>query len=80
MNVIIADDHPFTLQGTKNFVSELGYTIVGLCSNGKKALDEIKSKKPDIAILDVSMPEMDGITVLERVGFLGLSTKVILFI
>lgn len=78
MTILIADDHPFTLHGTSNFVAELGYTILALCSNGKKALEEILSKKPGIAILDINMPEMDGITVLERVFQLGLSTRVVL--
>lgn len=78
MNVLIADDHPFTLNGTRSFVSELGYTVVGLCSSGKKALEEIRSKKPDIAILDINMPEMDGIMVLERIFNQGITTKVIL--
>jgi DNA-binding NarL/FixJ family response regulator len=78
MTVIIADDHPFTLHGTKSFVTEVGYTVVGLCTTGKKALEEIRSKRPDIAILDISMPEMDGISVLERVFNLGIPTKIIL--
>ena len=78
MTVLIADDHPFTLHGTKTFVSELGYSVVGLCSSGKKALEEIRSKRPEIAILDINMPEMDGIAVLERIFILGIPTKVIL--
>jgi DNA-binding NarL/FixJ family response regulator len=78
MNILIADDHPFTLNGTSSFVKELGYNVVGLCSTGKKAFEEVRSKKPDIAILDINMPEMDGIAVLERIFVMGISTKVIL--
>jgi DNA-binding NarL/FixJ family response regulator len=78
ITVLIADDHPFTLNGTKSFVTELGYTVVGLCSSGKRALEEIRSKKPDIAVLDINMPELDGITVLEKTFNAGLSTKIIL--
>jgi DNA-binding NarL/FixJ family response regulator len=65
-NVIIADDHPFSLLGTKSFVESLGYRVIDLCNNGIAALNSIRTARPDIAILDVNMPGMNGIEILEQ--------------
>jgi DNA-binding NarL/FixJ family response regulator len=78
MNILIADDHPFTLQGTKAFVESLGYTVSDICSNGITALNLITSHNPNISILDINMPGLDGIDVLEKVFKDKLRTKVIL--
>jgi DNA-binding NarL/FixJ family response regulator len=78
MSVLIADDHPFTLQGTKAFVEGLGYSVTDICSNGVTALNLITAHKPGIAILDINMPGMDGLDVLEKVYKDKLRTKVIL--
>lgn len=78
MRILIADDHPFTLMGTKAFVESLKFKVEDVCSNGITALNLIKSHQPDIAILDINMPGMDGLEVLEKVFSQKLKTKVIL--
>lgn len=78
VSVIIADDHPFTLIGTKTFTESLGYNVIDLCNNGISAYNNIISKKPDIAILDMNMPGMNGIEVLEKLQQQQISTKVVL--
>jgi DNA-binding NarL/FixJ family response regulator len=78
MRIIIADDHPFTLMGTKSFVESLGHTITDVCSNGITALNLILAHQPQIAILDINMPGMDGLEVLEKITKQKLQTKVIL--
>jgi DNA-binding NarL/FixJ family response regulator len=78
MGILIADDHPFTLQGTKAFVESLGYTVSAICSNGITAFNLIVSHLPEISILDINMPGMDGLDVLEKVYKDRLRTKVIL--
>lgn len=78
MKILIADDHPFTLMGTKTFVESLGYQVQDVCSNGITALNLIKAHRPTIAILDINMPGLDGIDVLENVFTLKLSTRVVL--
>jgi DNA-binding NarL/FixJ family response regulator len=78
MSILIADDHPFTLQGTKAFVESLGYTVSDICSNGITAFNLIVSHQPEISILDINMPGMDGLDVLEKVYKERLRTKVIL--
>ncbi len=63
MNVIIADDHPFTLKGTSEYIQQLGHNILAKCVNGWETWQSIKNLKPDLTILDISMPEMDGFEV-----------------
>ncbi len=78
MNILIADDHPFTLVGTKSFITSLGYTVSHICSNGITAYNLIVTHLPAIAILDINMPGMDGIEVLEKVHAEKLPVKIIL--
>ena len=77
-NVIIADDHPFSLIGTKSFMESLGYRIIDLCNNGIAALNSILASRPDLAILDVNMPGMNGIEILERLQQHRSPTKIVL--
>ena len=78
MNVLIADDHPFTLQGTKMFVESYGYKVLDACSNGISALNLIVLHRPEIAILDINMPGLDGLDVAKKVFDDKLRTKIIL--
>ncbi|WP_395046036.1 response regulator [Flavobacterium sp.] len=78
MKILIADDHPFTLQGTKSFVESYGYKVIDTCSNGISALNLITLHLPDIAILDINMPGLDGLDVARKVQESKIKTKVIL--
>jgi DNA-binding NarL/FixJ family response regulator len=78
MKILIADDHPFTLQGTKSFVESYGYNVTDTCSNGISALNLITLHLPDIAILDINMPGLDGLDVSQKIQESKLKTKVIL--
>jgi DNA-binding NarL/FixJ family response regulator len=78
MKILIADDHPFTLQGTKSFVESYGYKVLDTCSNGISALNLIKLHSPEIAILDINMPGLDGLDVAKKVQESKLKTKIIL--
>jgi DNA-binding NarL/FixJ family response regulator len=78
MKILIADDHPLTLMGTKGFIESLGYEVEDICSNGITAFNLIVAHKPQIAVLDINMPGMDGLEVLEKVFTQKLKTKVVL--
>lgn len=78
MKILIADDHPFTLQGTKSFVESYGYNVTDTCSNGVSALNLIMLHHPDIAILDINMPGLDGLDVSKKVQESRLNTKIVL--
>ena len=78
MKILIADDHPFTLQGTKTYVESLGYKVIEACSNGISAFKSINLYEPDIAILDINMPGLDGLDVAKKVFENKWKTKVVL--
>lgn len=58
-NVLIVDDNPVDRENLKSVLEKSGYKIV-MAENGKLALDAIKESKPDLVMMDVNMPEMDG--------------------
>jgi len=67
-NIIIADDHPLLRQGLVQLLSAHTYIkVIGEASNGAEALELIKTKQPDLAILDIQMPVLDGYKVAETV-------------
>lgn len=78
INILIADDHPFTLQGTKTYVESYGYTVIDTCSNGIAALNLINLHNPEIAILDINMPGLDGLDIAKKVQESKLQTKIVL--
>lgn len=79
MNTIyIADDHPIFRKGLIEVIAaENGYEVVGESGDGISALNFIVEKKPDIALLDIQMPKMNGFEVLKKIGEQNLPTKVI---
>lgn len=61
LRVVIADDEPIILLDLRQMLEELGVAVVGEASDGKQAVEKVRQLKPDLAILDIKMPEMDGI-------------------
>ncbi len=76
--ILLADDHPMILQGTKAFLEENNYVVSNMCSKGDEALLCIERYLPDIAILDISMPQLSGIEVARTVMENKLPCKIIL--
>mgnify|MGYP003605113966 CR=1 FL=1 len=77
--ILIADDHPITLSGIKTHVENLGYKVVKTCQNGVEAYDEIMKNRPTLVILDLNMPGMNGLEVLEKVRQEDTDVKIILY-
>lgn len=76
---IIADDHPITLAGMKTYIEKLGHLVLSTYDNGISAFNNIVSLKPDYAILDLSMPGMNGLEVLEKVRLQNKTIKIIIY-
>lgn len=77
--IIIADDHPVTLNGMKLFLEQLGYLVMCTCNNGIHAFNQINAFKPEYAILDLNMPGMNGLEVLEKVRQTNKTTRIIIY-
>jgi two-component system, NarL family, nitrate/nitrite response regulator NarL len=78
VRVFVADDHPLVREGLLSAVGEQpALELVGSAGNGREALDSIRELKPDVALLDVKMPELDGIAVVRAVTREELPTRVV---
>lgn len=65
--IFIVDDHPMIRQGLRKLIEEkTDYKFVGEADNGVEALNQIEGLKPDIVVVDVSMPEMNGFELIRR--------------
>lgn len=68
VNVVIVDDNPMILNTLDEVISsEAGLSVIGRADNRKDAIDMIKDTQPDVVLLDLVMPQMDGITVVENI-------------
>jgi serine phosphatase RsbU (regulator of sigma subunit) len=63
--ILIVDDEPFNVDYLEQELEELEYATVSAC-NGQEALEKVKSESPDLVLLDIMMPVMDGFEVLSR--------------
>lgn len=65
--IVLADDHPIVLTGLRNLIeSEPDFAVVGEVTSGPQALKVIRDTRPDVAIVDISMPGMSGIVLARR--------------
>ncbi len=67
IRVLLADDHSIVRAGLRRIIEESGdMTVVAEAENGRIALREVARHKPDIAVVDISMPDIDGLEVISR--------------
>ena len=76
--VMIVDDSSIIRQTIKKCISEQDMEIVGSAENGKIALELFNKTNPDIVTLDITMPEMDGLTLLEKIININKNVKVMI--
>ncbi|MEW9667645.1 response regulator [Ammoniphilus sp. 3BR4] len=77
-SVLIVDDAAFMRMMIKEILTKNGYTVVGEASDGAQAVEKYKELKPDLVTMDITMPEMDGITALKEIKKVDSSAKVIM--
>ncbi len=65
--VLITDDALFMRVTLKNILTKAGYEIAGEASNGRESVELYNSTKPDLVTMDITMPEMDGITAVREI-------------
>lgn len=77
-SVILADDHRILREGLRTIISsEPSLEIVGETENGRETVNLVRRTEPDIVIMDVSMPDLNGIDATQRIIDLGLTTRVL---
>lgn len=66
-NVLICDDAAFMRMMIKDILSKNGYNVAGEAENGARAVEKYAEVKPDLVLMDITMPEMDGIQALKKI-------------
>ncbi len=77
-NVLIVDDAAFMRMMIKDILTKNGYNVAGEAENGAKALDKYNELKPDLVLMDITMPEVDGIQALKNIRAADAGAKVIM--
>jgi DNA-binding NarL/FixJ family response regulator len=77
IRVVLADDHKMVRQGLRALLEREGFNVVAEASDGPQALRFVEELKPDIAVLDLSMPLMNGIIVAKAIHRNGSPTKIL---
>jgi two-component system chemotaxis response regulator CheY len=78
IDVLIVDDLTFIKMVLKDLVEKAGFRVVGEASDGEEALRLFAEKRPDIVLLDITMPKMDGLTALRKILEMDPEAKVIM--
>ncbi|MEI7925855.1 MAG: response regulator transcription factor, partial [Chloroflexota bacterium] len=69
IRVLIVDDHALVREGTRQLLElEDGLLVVGVAANGVEALRQVEENHPDVVLMDIEMPEMDGIEATARIA------------
>ena len=77
-NILICDDAAFMRMMIKDILTKNGYNVVGEAENGLKAVEKYSETKPDLVLMDITMPEMDGIQALKKIKELDSGATVIM--
>ena len=77
-NILICDDAAFMRMMIKDILSKNGYNVAGEAENGARAVEKYNELKPDLVLMDITMPEMDGIQALKKIKETDPSALVIM--
>jgi DNA-binding NarL/FixJ family response regulator len=79
LSVVVADDHPIVLSGLRGLLSAIArFEVIAAYSNGDDALQGLRELEPQLAVIDIRMPQLTGVEILERIAGDGLRTRVVL--
>ncbi|MCI8428296.1 MAG: response regulator [Lachnospira sp.] len=77
-NILVCDDAAFMRMMIKDILTKNGYNIAGEAENGAKAVEKYAELKPDLVLMDITMPEMDGIEALKKIKASDANASVIM--
>ncbi len=76
--VLIADDHGIIVQGLRLYLQRDGIDVLGVAKTGRQTIELVQALKPDVVLLDIRMPDMDGLQALSAIKDNGFKTAVII--
>jgi len=77
-NILVVDDAAFMRMMVKDILTKNGYYVVAEAENGLKAVERYKESTPDLVIMDITMPEMDGIEAVKQIKQINSAAKIIM--
>ena len=77
-NILVVDDAAFMRMMIKDILTKNGYNVVGEAENGAKAMEKYNELKPDLVLMDTTMPEVDGIQALKNIKAADANAKIIM--
>ena len=79
LRILLADDHELVRRGIRGLLrSRRGWRVIGEAANGREAVEKANKLKPDVAVIDVSMPELDGLQVTRQIRGASPNTAVVI--
>ncbi|HEX4526281.1 MAG TPA: response regulator transcription factor [Gaiellaceae bacterium] len=75
--ILIVDDHPLTRDALAGLLAQNGFDVLGQVSGGEEAIGIARELQPDLVLLDLSMPEMDGLTALPLIRAAAPKTEIV---
>lgn len=75
--VLVVDDHPLTLEALSSLLTQHGFDVAGHANDGDEAIQRASELRPDLVLLDLTMPGMDGLTALPRIREAAPETEVV---
>lgn len=78
IRVILADDHGIVREGLRTVIEQAGIEVVGEAENGFEAIALAEKLQPDVMLLDIRMPKMDGIQALDKIKHISPNTGIIM--
>jgi DNA-binding NarL/FixJ family response regulator len=78
IRILIVDDHPLVGEGVSTMIGKSGYlSVIGICKTGAAALEQIREQQPDVVLLDINLPDTDGLQLCSAIRSFNKTTRLI---
>jgi PAS domain S-box-containing protein len=76
--ILLVDDHPLFIEGLRNMLAARGLSVVGTARDGHEAIEQVRTLRPDVVLMDMEMPHLDGLAALRKIAAELPETRVVM--